>query len=287
MLDPRTATAGDFDKAAQRHAHVFWMWLIAFGVTWWLMSFWWALIPAAAATWAAIGSGASTRDAAKLRNGTYPILNPNNGAPDGDASNWLRRPTEPRSQEVVDMHVETTPSLAAPTQPAVRIAVYASLFWAFTYSLFSARAYMMMGDDFELLSSRRLVSITVGACLFGVVMTTISARRWSAWRTAAIISTILPASLTVFAIRFAFDQFWHEQPSPPHETLRWVMVWAGYFGLWVSAALALSRTSASPIGSPENPPAAVIPVHSGDGSRSVDEPATKAGVKLGNGPARR
>ena len=85
-LNARTATAKDFDKAAQRHANATWLWGIVAAVVFYFYQ-WYALIPAAYAVFKIIQSVSSTNNATKLRNGTYPIPNPNNGAPDGDASN--------------------------------------------------------------------------------------------------------------------------------------------------------------------------------------------------------
>lgn len=91
MVDARSATAADFDRAAQRQANAFWGWAVVAGLVWWQASVWWAIIPALAAVWYAVGSVVCTRSAGKLRAGTYRLLNVNNGAPDGDARNWLPR----------------------------------------------------------------------------------------------------------------------------------------------------------------------------------------------------
>lgn len=87
MVNARTATARDFDKAAQRNADAFWLWLVVGGVVWFLVSWGWAIIPAAVAVYCAFNSMYSTRAAQALRSGSYRIPNPNNAAPDGDASN--------------------------------------------------------------------------------------------------------------------------------------------------------------------------------------------------------
>ncbi len=81
MIDARTATAKDFDAAAQKHANASWVYLlisIAVGYFW----KWWALIPAALWLFEVIQSIAATKQASNLRNGTYRIPNPNNGEPD-------------------------------------------------------------------------------------------------------------------------------------------------------------------------------------------------------------
>lgn len=86
MVDARSATAADFDRAAQRHANTFWFCLVVAGVVWWFAG-WWAAIPGAVAVWCAVSSIGATRAGMHLRRGTYKVWNPNNGAPDGDAAN--------------------------------------------------------------------------------------------------------------------------------------------------------------------------------------------------------
>lgn len=87
MVNATTATAGDFDKAAERHAHAFWLFLIVTGAVWWFASWGWAIIPGALALLSAIQSVGATRAAASIRDGSFPVPNPNTGAPDGDARN--------------------------------------------------------------------------------------------------------------------------------------------------------------------------------------------------------
>jgi hypothetical protein len=81
MLNPRTATAKDFDAAAHRHANGFWFWLIISGAVGYLWG-WWASFSAAICLLKAAQSISSTKQAANLRKGTYRIPNPNNGIPD-------------------------------------------------------------------------------------------------------------------------------------------------------------------------------------------------------------
>lgn len=121
------------------------------------------------------------------------------------------------------------------------IPLVALLFWLFTYALLSFRAEMALGDGFALLSGRRMLATSVGAALFGLVLGRIIMRpNASARRSAAIIATIFPASLAVLASRLLLDRLYYEQPLAVEDNIRWVLVWAGYFGLWVSASLALN-----------------------------------------------
>jgi len=86
-LDARTATAKDFDIAAQKHANAFWFYLVLAVVIFYFFKFW-AIIPGILAIYTAIQSIGATKAASSLRNGTYKIPNPNNGAPDGDIRNY-------------------------------------------------------------------------------------------------------------------------------------------------------------------------------------------------------
>lgn len=85
-VDARTATAADFDTAAQSWANKTWFWGIAAAVVGFLAG-WFALIPAGVAALCIIQSVGATWSAGRLRAGTYTIPNPNNGAPNGDAQN--------------------------------------------------------------------------------------------------------------------------------------------------------------------------------------------------------
>lgn len=88
MINANNATAEQFERAAQRHANAFWIWLVIALGLWWVSSAWWAAIPGFFAILKVFMSVDSTRAAGKLRAGTYETWNPNNGAPDGLASNW-------------------------------------------------------------------------------------------------------------------------------------------------------------------------------------------------------
>lgn len=102
MVDAHSATAADFDSAAQRHANAFWRWLLLAAIVWWFASIWWALIPGAVAALKAYLSVGSTLAAKELRTGKYKVWNPNNGAPDGQVGtsqelDW--QPLDAKQQE--------------------------------------------------------------------------------------------------------------------------------------------------------------------------------------------
>lgn len=116
----------------------------------------------------------------------------------------------------------------------------AALFLIFTYSLFAYRAHLRYGDEYLLFSPQRFVGTLVGAGLFWLVMSNLV--RVSGTRPAkplAVIATILPASIVVLAARLVLGELVEGQVTEFQTNMRWVLVWSGYFGLWVSAALAL------------------------------------------------
>ncbi len=97
----------------------------------------------------------------------------------------------------------------------------------------------MLGDQFHLFTVRRLLGTTVGALAFGLVLDCIARRsREGTLNPGSAIAAILPASLLVLAVRLAADRFFYELPLPFETNLKWVAVWTGYFGMWVSASLA-------------------------------------------------
>ena len=118
-------------------------------------------------------------------------------------------------------------------------ALLALLFWGFTYALFAYRANLRYGDAYELLSVERLVSTAIGAGLYWLVLSwLIDGTRDKPGKAVSVLLTILPASLVVLLARVLLDQF-IPRPDALATDLRFVMVWAGYFGLWVSASFVL------------------------------------------------
>ena len=87
-IDIRTATASDFDQAAHKQSKVFVMWTAITVLTASLFG-WVAIVPAAFAIWSAVSGVLAVMYAMSLRNGSFSLSNPNNGAPDGDARNLL------------------------------------------------------------------------------------------------------------------------------------------------------------------------------------------------------
>lgn len=77
-LNYNTVTTIDLEDKAQLHADSFWVCLILTGVIWNAFE-WWCLIPLVFALSNIKTSAHHTMLAQKLRDGTYPFPNPNNG----------------------------------------------------------------------------------------------------------------------------------------------------------------------------------------------------------------
>ena len=116
----------------------------------------------------------------------------------------------------------------------------AVIFWAFTYALFTYRANLRYGDAYELVSMVRLVPTLIGAGLYWLVLSKlIDGFCDGRGKPLAVVGTILPASIVVLIARVTLDQLGASNPNGFAGDLRFVMVWGGYFGLWVSASLAM------------------------------------------------
>jgi hypothetical protein len=99
---------------------------------------------------------------------------------------------------------------------------------------------MIMGEGFIILSEKRLVATILGALIFlAVIHFFATIEKFSLAKIAVIMATTLPASLAVISARLIIDRFYYDQPLDLGNNIRWVILWAGYFGLWVSGALAL------------------------------------------------
>ena len=116
----------------------------------------------------------------------------------------------------------------------------ALIFWGFTYALFTYRAFLRYGEAYEMVSTIRLVSTLVGAGLYWLVLTKlIDGTRDRPGKPLAVVATILPASIVVLLARIVLDTMGAFNPNGLAGDMRFVLVWAGYFGLWVSASFVL------------------------------------------------
>lgn len=124
---------------------------------------------------------------------------------------------------------------------ALPVALWALAFWLFTYALLFVRSEMIDAVATPLFGPRRLGGTGAGALCFAAVLLWIrqAEHRLGGSRAAAILATVLPASLLVLGARAATDVFVAGEVRDLAYDVRWTFVWAAYFGLWVSAAMAL------------------------------------------------
>lgn len=134
----------------------------------------------------------------------------------------------------------------------------ALVFWTFTYTLFTYRANLRYGDAYELISAVRLLPTMLGAGLYWMVLSKlIDGTRSRPGKPLAVVATILPASIVILLARVLLDQLGANNPNGFAGDLRFVMVWGGYFGLWVSASFVL-RTMPAAAQSPGPASASVV-----------------------------
>lgn len=150
----------------------------------------------------------------------------------------------------------------------------AFLFWAFTYGLVVLRAELAIDEQIAASAGyRRLFGTLAGALAYGLVLRWIfrADQRRGFSRSLAIIGTVLPASLLVLAVRAIANATLYETPQPWEENVRWVLVWSGYFGLWVCATLAfqIRAETARPCAAARVP----LDVHVADAAPAIEVPA--------------
>lgn len=131
------------------------------------------------------------------------------------------------------------PSRRRPDQPdRIRILLCVGLFWLFSYALLSWRTGLLVGDAFQLVTPRRAIAITAGAGLFWLGLARIMARGRDV-HPLAVIAGILPAGIVVLGVRLGLDRLaFANAPLPLDRNIHWVLLWTGYFGLCLIAALA-------------------------------------------------
>ena len=148
-------------------------------------------------------------------------------------------------------------------------------FFAFTYALFTYRAQLRYGDAYDLVAAIRLYPTLIGAGLYWLVLTRlIDGTSLKPSKAMAVLATILPASIIVLLARLILDELGASNPNGLAGDLRFVMVWGGYFGLWVSASFALRIVAQLPFG--ESPVASILRWNGATTSRQCANPMARA-----------
>ena len=118
-----------------------------------------------------------------------------------------------------------------------RLVLLAGLFWLFTYALLSIRAGMIPESVPALLSGRRLAAVTLGAAIFYAAARHLI-RTAGGPRPMNILATIAVSVVAACIIRLGIDQWAFDNVMPVSYSLRWTLVWTGYFGLCLMGTLA-------------------------------------------------
>lgn len=113
--------------------------------------------------------------------------------------------------------------------------IWVGLFGSFTYLVLSAWAHIVFGDRYQWMSDVRLISIMSGSLLYALVLRTAMRPRANAGGPALLALYVVGASLIMLVLRYSADQALSDLPLGIGQHVMWVLVWAGYFGLWVSA----------------------------------------------------
>ena len=130
---------------------------------------------------------------------------------------------------------------SAPRTPHARaafspIAKAALLFWLFSYALFTTRVQLSPDEPAALLSMRRFAATAVGAFLYaGFLRFLIFPAGRRPAHPLVLIAAVIPAAAVLVGFRAIADPLVSTAVDalPMSEHIRWVLIWSGYFGLWL------------------------------------------------------
>ena len=138
---------------------------------------------------------------------------------------------------------------SSPDRGSGRFMLWVGLFGSFTYLVLSAWAQTVFGERYLWMSDVRLVSIAGGTLLYAQVLRAAMRSRAEAGGPAMLALYVAGASLIMLVLRYVTNRALSDTPLPIGEHIVWVLVWGGYFGLWVSAFLQMEwrKTCAAPV----------------------------------------
>jgi len=127
-------------------------------------------------------------------------------------------------------------------RPAHRITSLTGLFWAFSYVLLSIRGALLFDDWTRLVDDNRLLTVSVGAGAFALVLKQLDGRRTI--KLSEVATWIVAATLAVLIVRMTIDEIAFDVPQGMGVNLLYSLSWAAYFGLWVMGSLAFAPAAA-------------------------------------------
>jgi hypothetical protein len=120
-------------------------------------------------------------------------------------------------------------------KPALHVA---AIFWAFTYLMLTLRAELRPGDA-ALFSERRFLVTCAGAVIYGAVLRQVFAGRQGRLTNGTFMGLlVIGGAVLLFTVRHLYDAMFLPEPSVV-ESVRWTLVWSGYFAAWVFGWVAL------------------------------------------------
>lgn len=119
-----------------------------------------------------------------------------------------------------------------------RIITLTGLFWAFSYALLSIRGALFFDDWSRLIDDNRLLTVTVGAAAFALVLKQLQAKRTVKLRQVA--TWIVAATIAVLIVRTTIDQMTFDVPQGLGISLLYSLTWSAYFAVWVMGSLAFA-----------------------------------------------
>ncbi len=134
--------------------------------------------------------------------------------------------------------------LVSSSQRKVRgAAVWITLFWGLTYTLLALRSQWIDDGAEPWLDDTRIVLVAVATGFFAWTLWSIQSRP-IAPRPGLLLFNIVAASVTIVVIRCAMDHGTPDDATTLDRHFRWVLVWAGYFTLWIGAFVEANRRTA-------------------------------------------
>src|SRR5262245_36510852 len=101
------------------------------------------------------------------------------------------------------------------------------LFWSFSYVLLSIRGALFHDDWSRLIDNNRLLTVTVGAGAYLLVLKQVQSGQRITLRRA--LAWITGASVAVLIVRFTIDALMFDIPQPVEMHLLWSLTWSAYF----------------------------------------------------------
>ena len=136
-----------------------------------------------------------------------------------------------------------------------RFTLIAAFFWLTSYIVLSLWSALRIDAPIPMLSGPRFFGTLVGAYAFRMIIARLERTPNESFpNPLAVIPAILPAMLAVLLTSLTTHQIWPNDAIQFNDHLRWVMVWAGYFGTGLGLFLACDaygrmracRTAATP-----------------------------------------